>query len=90
MTEEMPFSPLVAQVITAQHEFTRQTTDRLVDSLQHQLAEARARADAVEAGVLDLLAGPYMPTPDAIRSALFPPKVLVAEYRKRNETGGVS
>jgi hypothetical protein len=85
---EPPFSPLVAQIITAQHQMARDTSSRLIDSLTAQLADAHARAAAVEAGVMSLIYGDYAPTTAAIERALFPSAELVARYR--NDEGAVS
>lgn len=77
-----PFSPLVAQIITAQHQMYRDTSSRLIDSLTAQLADAHAHADAVTDGIERLLAGDFMPTPAALRRALYPSAEVVAQYRK--------
>lgn len=80
-TPGAPFSPLVAQILTAQAAFTADVTDRLVDSLTTENAELRARAAAIEDAVLSLLNAPYLPQPDVIRRALFPSAEVVDAYR---------
>lgn len=85
---EPPFSPLIADIISAVMAMTHDTTNRLIDSLTAQLADAHARAAAVEAGVLALIYGDYAPTTAAIERALFPSAELVARYR--NDEGAVS
>lgn len=67
-----PISPLVAQVIQAQAAMTADTTNAVIAGLERQVSELRARSAAVEAGILALLAGPWMPTSEALRAALRP------------------
>lgn len=82
-TGDVPFSPLIAQIITAQYEVTRRATDQFVDTLTYQLAEAHAYADTIQYEVLALLDGPYVPHADVIRRALFPNRETVNRYRRR-------
>lgn len=83
---EAPFSPLIADIITAQLSMTHAVTEPLIDSLMNQVADANAREDAVRAGVEALLGGRYMPTPDAIRNALYPSTEFVARFRKEPQS----
>ncbi len=84
-TPEAPFSPLVADIITAQFALTANTTNALIESLEAQLAEVRAREAAVQDRILDLVSGPWMPNPNAIKVALFPSAEVVNQYRKGEE-----
>jgi hypothetical protein len=77
-----PFFPLVAQVIQANYAMTADVTNRLIESLEAQLAGAHARMDAVEDGVMRLISGNFMPTPNAIRDALHPSAEMIARYRR--------
>lgn len=79
---QQPFSPFVAQILTAQHQMYRDTSSRLIDALEAQLAEAHAHADAVTDGIERLLDSDFMPTPAAVRRALYPTDEVVALYRK--------
>lgn len=49
-----------------------QMAEMMVDVLDDKLRAARAELDAVRAGVNALISGTWMPTPAAIRSALYP------------------
>jgi hypothetical protein len=75
---DVQISPLVADIMQASLKMTHDVNDRLIASLQAQVAELRAREKAVEHGVTKLLSGPWMPTPDALIAALYPS----AEYVK--------
>lgn len=79
---EVPFSPLIADILTAQSEFTRQITDSVVDGLTEDLARTRATLAAVRRGVVSLIDGDVMPTPRAIEGALWPSEALIAEFRR--------
>lgn len=79
---EQPISPLVAQVITASFEMTRQTSDRLIESLTTQNADLCAELDAVRAGIGALLDGPYQPSGAAIYRAMYPSPDFVDLFRE--------
>jgi len=82
-TEAQPISPLVAELISAQLSMTHDTTNRLIENLQATIADADAHRLAVEYEVERLLDGDFMPTPDAIRRAVFAPCAdLVARFRE--------
>lgn len=81
-----PVSPLVAELITAGLRMTHATTNQLIDNLTADLAEARAELDAVRTGVNDALDGPYMPQPDTIRRALYPPKAMIDLHMESEES----
>jgi hypothetical protein len=82
-----PFSPFAADIITAQFDLTRQVTDRLIDSLQHQLATERARNDAIIAAITALCSHPYTPNPIYIRAALHPSDEDIAPYLEAEQEG---
>lgn len=71
-TDHTPISPLVAELMTASLTMSHNTTNTYIDIIESQLKATRAELDAVRAGVNDLISGPWMPTPAAIRSALYP------------------
>lgn len=79
---DQPFSPLVAQILTAQHELSRQISGNLTDSLMAQVADLNAELDAVRSRVMGLVCGDFMPTPVAIQKALYPNKETVARFRE--------
>lgn len=83
--EPIVFSPLVAAVITAQFEIARSANTRLIEVLQANLAEALAQLDAVRAGVSVLFRSPYMPTPDAVLTALWPSREAVQAFLPEEE-----
>jgi hypothetical protein len=78
-------SPLVADIISAGVAITNDTTNRLIDSLTERATEAEACVNAIRDGVEALLAGPYAPSPAAIRRALYPADDVVARYREDRE-----
>ncbi|HEU4544517.1 MAG TPA: hypothetical protein VFR23_25545 [Jiangellaceae bacterium] len=74
---------LVGKLMSASIGMTHDVTSQVIDSLTEQLADAHAREAAVQEGVLRLLSGPWMPTPEAIRRALLvPDKALIAKFRE--------
>jgi hypothetical protein len=82
MTDQ-PISPLVADLMTASLRQTQQVTSQVIDNLTERAEVAEATLNAVVESITDLLTGPWMPTPDALLSALYPSSELVAVYRKR-------
>lgn len=80
-----PFSPFVAQILTAQAAYTQQVTNAALDGLAEDLARVRATLAAVREGVVSLIDGDVMPTPRAIERALWPPAEVVAQYRKEGD-----
>jgi len=82
---DQPFSPLVAEILTAQRTQTAAVTEQVMANYRRDLAYERARRQAVQNAVLALLAGPWLPHPDAIAAALFPSDELIATYRKDND-----
>lgn len=81
-------SPLMAAIFTRMFAESAATTNALIDSLQHRADEAEAELYAIRTGVERLLAGDYMPNPDAIRRAVFcPDKELINEYKANKEVG---
>lgn len=81
--DDVVLSPLVADVITAQFEMTRQVTDRLVDSLQHQLSEERAVNAAVAWRIRELCSKPWVPNPMDVLNALTPTQELIDRFKER-------
>lgn len=84
---DAPFSPLVAEILSARAADTEAATNAVIDNLAARLHDEQARRAAVENAILDLISGPYMPHPDEIRKALlFPPAEAVDYYRKQKES----
>lgn len=86
---DQPISPLVATLISASLADTFATGRALTDSLTEQTESQAAHIDAIRGGIHELLSGPYMPTPDAIRRALYPSPELVDHYRQMIRHGMV-
>jgi len=80
---------LVASVMTAQYRATTEVMNSLIDLLTHELAGARARERAVEAGIRRLFSGRHMPTESAILRALDPSPEFVALFREAQPKGRV-
>jgi hypothetical protein len=80
-TEAPPFTPLVADVLSAMFENNRQTTTTLIDSLTAQVEDRDAELAAIRDRIHALLDGDYMPTPTAILRALYPTSAVVDRYR---------
>jgi endonuclease III len=80
--ETMPFSPLVAEVISASMAHTHAVTNALIESLTERAETAEAELDAIRSQVHQLLSGEYMPTPNAIQRALYPDEATVAAFRE--------
>lgn len=85
-TEEgAPFSPLVGAILTQMFTDSSAVTSTLIDSLTEQLNDALATIDAIRADVDELLCGPYMPTSEYLRRALWPTAENRAQYRRDRE-----
>lgn len=76
-----PFSPLVAQILTAQQEMAQFATNAVIDGLTEDVARAHATLAAIRHGIEALTAGPWTPTPEAILAALYPTADVIADYR---------
>lgn len=57
-------------------------TDQLMEGYKEERDEARAELSAIREGITSLFDGPWMPSPDAIRMALWPSTNHVNRYRK--------
>lgn len=57
-------------------------TDQLMESYKAQAEEAQAELAAIREGITSLFDGPWMPSPDAVRMALWPSTNHVNRYRK--------
>lgn len=55
-------------------------TNRLIESLTAQLAEANATLDAIRDRVEGMFQGETMPTPAAVIRRLYPPPAVVERY----------
>jgi hypothetical protein len=83
--EAPPISSLVAQLLEANMTQTHAVTNAVIDNLTRNRDEANATLAAIRAGVFRLLSGPYMPTSEAIREALWPSADMVNAHRKAEE-----
>lgn len=57
-------------------------TDQLMESYKRQAEEAQAELAAIREGITSLFDSPWMPSPDAVRMALWPSTNHVNRYRK--------
>jgi len=80
-TEDQPFSPLVGDILTQMITDTAATTNTLIDSLTLSAETAKAEIRAIRSGINALLDGPWMPTSDAIRGALWPSEAEIYKCR---------
>jgi endonuclease III len=86
-TDHPPFSPLIADVLTAMTADSQATTNALIEGLTARATRAEAALDAVRDQVMDLLSGTWMPTPAAIQRALWPSELVVDKFRKLRDAG---
>jgi hypothetical protein len=79
---DLPFSPFVAELITASYAITASTTNAVLDLQQARIDELEAELYAVRSGVGQLLSGRWMPTSAALQDALYcPAQRLIDEYK---------
>lgn len=83
-----PFSPFVADILTAQAEMTQAATNAVIDGMEQDVIRLRATLAAVRDGVVALIDGDVMPTPRAIERALWPEPEEIAERQRRIRIGG--
>lgn len=69
---DTPISPLLAAILTKNATDTANVTNAVIDGLTARAEKAEETLAAVRRGVEALLRKPWMPTPDAIRTALYP------------------
>lgn len=79
-----PFTPLLAQILSANAAHTATITNAVVDSLTEQVETLTATITAIRQEILDVLDGDYMPTPDAIARRLYPSDETVDAHRDRS------
>jgi len=84
--QQQPINPLVAQIISANAAQLAAVTNAQIDHLTTQLETTQATLDAVRAGILRLLEGPYAPSELAIRWALYPNDAAVDLHRPAKES----
>ena len=84
---EMPkgASALVVALMAQSQRDYAYTSGAVIESLQRDLNEARATLAAIRTEADVLLSGNWMPTPDAIREALWPSDKIIDEYRRPEE-----
>jgi hypothetical protein len=76
---------LMGQLMTASLAQTQDVTNRVIDSLTADLADAHATVDAIRSRIWDLLDGPYMPSADALNAALWPNEEEREPFRRDHE-----
>lgn len=83
----VPFSTLDLMAKLMEHNATETAamTNRVIESLTQQLAEANATIDLIREDIGELVSGPYMPNPSAYIDALWPSKDRVEQYIDRSE-----
>lgn len=80
--------PLIGSLVTTLFANSVTTTNRLLELADARIEAAEAELYAIRHGVDQLLAGKWMPTPDAIREAVFEPsQKLIEEYKANKEVG---
>ena len=79
---DQPFSPLVADILTAQSEYTAGVANAVIDGLQKEVSELTATLAAVREDVGALIYGRWMPTTAAIDAALWPSKERIDQLRE--------
>jgi hypothetical protein len=84
-TGHPPFTPLLADMLSAMIADGHATANALIAALTVRAEQAEAELEAVRDGVLGLLAGPWMPMPAAIEQALLPSAEAIAQFRKDGE-----
>lgn len=72
-----PISPLVATLVERMAQDTAHTTNALIGGLEYQEAHLRATLEIVRETILGLLDGPYMPMPQLIKKACYPPEKMI-------------
>jgi hypothetical protein len=85
-TEPVLIDPLVAKLMEASMKQTHAVTDQVIESLTYRAKRAEAELRLVRETVGELLAGPWMPVPAALREALWPSRETVDAIL--NETEG--
>jgi hypothetical protein len=75
--EPVLIDPLVAKLMEASMAQTHAVTDQVIESLTYRAKRAEVERDLIREMVSDLLDGPWMPTPDALRHALWPSRETV-------------
>jgi endonuclease III len=88
--DQQPFSPLVAQILTAQADMTHAAVNTVIDNLNEDVIRLRATLAEVRDGVVALIDGDVMPTPRAIERALWPEPEAVAERAQQIRVRGGS
>ena len=78
----VPFSPLLAQVITQMSRDTAYTTNTLLDGYRRDAATHAATLAAIRDRIETMLSGEHMPNPLAILRALYPHESVVDRYRQ--------
>jgi hypothetical protein len=73
---------LLAALVERNAHDAHYVTDQLMTGYKNQAEEAQAELAAIRDGILSLLDGPWMPTPDAIRMALWPSAANITRYQK--------
>lgn len=82
--ENVAISPLMAQLMMANHRMYTDAVNAQVEHLERTVADLRAELGAIRMRINELFAGDYMPTQDAITLAVFyPSRVLMDQIKAR-------
>ena len=84
-TEREEGLELALQLMGASSEGLARTTNTLIDNLTAERDELRAEIHAVRDRIDMLLSGPYMPSADSLRSALWPSKATIDKFHPRED-----
>lgn len=82
---EQVMDPLLAAVVQAQYDMTRQMTERVLDANETEILQLNATLDLIRDDIEDITSGPYIASPNYIRERLWPSKERIEErmaYRK--------
>lgn len=81
-TEREKGLELALTLMGASAEGLAHTTNTLLDNLTAERDELRAELSAIREVIDGMLSGPYMPTPDAIRLALWPSAHTINKFKR--------
>lgn len=80
-TEREEGLELALRLMGASSEALAGTTNTLIDNLTAERDELRAELHAIRDRIEGLMSGPYMPSSDSIRLALWPSAATIEKFR---------